>query len=56
MKILDKANLAKILPAAIFGLGLLTTVLTNKNSAIEREMLKDELKEELLKELTADEN
>ena len=56
VKILEKANLAKILPAAIFGLGILTTVLTNKNSAIERDMLKDELKEELLKELTADEN
>ena len=45
-----------ILLAVIFGLGLLTTVLTNKNDSIAREALKSELKEELLKELTSSEN
>lgn len=53
MKLFEKANVGKILPVAIFGLGLLTTVLTNKNSAIERETMKSELKEELLKEITS---
>ena len=56
MNILEKVQPAKILPAVIFGLGILTTVLTNKNSAIEREMLKCELRDELLKELTSNEN
>lgn len=56
MKLSDKVQLGKILPAVIFGLGILTTVLTNKNSAIEREALKSELKDELLKELTSTEN
>lgn len=56
MKNFNKANVGKILPAVIFGLGILTTVLTNKNSAIERETLKSELKDELLKELTSTEN
>lgn len=56
MKIMDKAQAGKLLPVVIFGLGILTTVLTNKNSAIEREALKDELKDELLKELTSTEN
>ena len=56
MKLFEKVNPAKLLPAAIFGLGILTTVLTNKNSALERDALKNELKEELLKELTSNEN
>ena len=56
MKILEKVNLSKLLPVAIFGLGLLTTALTNKNSEIEREMMKNELKDELLRELTSNEN
>ena len=56
MKILEKVNLSKLLPVAIFGLGLLTTALTNKNNAIEREVMKNELKDELLKELTSIEN
>ena len=56
MKLPDKAALGKVLPAVIFGLGILTTVLTNKNSAIERETMKSELKDELLKELTSTEN
>ena len=53
MKITNKLSLSKLLPVAIFGLGLLTTALTNKNSAIEREAMKNELKDELLKELTS---
>lgn len=53
MKIFEKANMSKILPVAIFGLGLLTTALTNKNSAIERDAMKSELKAELMKELTS---
>ena len=56
MKVFEKANLGKLLPIAIFGLGLLTTALTNKSNALEREAMKSELKEELLKELTSDEN
>ena len=56
MKLSNKVNAGKILPAVIFGLGLLTTVLTNKNDAIARENLKGELKAELLKELTSDKN
>lgn len=56
MKLLDKMQPAKILPVVIFGLGLLTTVLTNKNSAIERETMKSELKDEILKELISSEN
>jgi hypothetical protein len=56
MKLLGKVNAGKFLPAVIFGLGILTTVLTNKNSTIERETMKSELKDELLKELTSDEN
>lgn len=56
MKIFEKMQPAKLLPIAIFGLGILTSVLTNKNSAIEREVMKSELKEELLKELTSTEN
>ena len=51
-----KVNAGKFLPALIFGWGLLTTVLTNKNDAIARETMKSELKEELLKELTSTEN
>ena len=53
MKITNKIDLSKILPVVIFGLGLLTTALTNKNNAIEREAMKNELKEELLNELTS---
>ena len=49
-------NASKLLPVVIFGLGILTTVLSNKNSAIERETMKSELKAELLKELTSAEN
>lgn len=56
MKIMEKVNFAKLLPVAIFGLGLLTTALTNKNSAIEREAMKSELKTELMKELTSNKN
>ena len=56
MKLFNKANAGKILPVVIFGLGLLTTVLTNKNDDITREALKSELKDELLKELTSTEN
>lgn len=56
MKIFEKVNLSKFLPAAIFGLGILSSVLTNKNSAIERETMKNELRDELLKELTSNEN
>ena len=56
MKNFDKVNAGKLLPVVIFGLGILTTVLTNKNSAIERETMKNELKDELLKELTSTEN
>ena len=56
MKLLGKIKPDKLLPVAIFGLGILTSVLTNKNSAIEREVMKSELKEELLKELTSTEN
>lgn len=56
MKLLEKMQPSKLLPLAIFGLGILTTVLTNKNSAIERDAMKSELKDELLKELTSDEN
>lgn len=53
MKIKNKAGLSKVLPMIIFGLGLLTTALTNKNSDLEREAMKSELKEELIKELTS---
>lgn len=53
MKLFDKVNLGKILPVAIFGLGILTSVLTNKSNAIERENMKNELKDELLNELTS---
>lgn len=53
MKLFDKVNLGKILPIGIFGLGILTSVLTNKNNAIERENMKNELKDELLNELTS---
>lgn len=56
MKFLEKMQPSKLLPIAIFGLGILTSVLTNKNSAIEREAMKSELKDELLKELTSTEN
>jgi hypothetical protein len=56
MKLFNKANAGKLLPAVIFGLGLLTTVLTNKNDNIAREAMKSELKDELLKELTSTEN
>lgn len=56
MKLPGKAALGKVLPVVIFGLGILTTVLTNKNGAIERETMKSELKDELLKELTSTEN
>ena len=56
MKLSGNIQLGKVLPAVIFGLGLLTTVLTNKNDAIARETLKNELKDELLKELTSTEN
>lgn len=56
MKLMEKVNLSKLLPVAIFGLGLLTTALTNKNNAIEREAMKNELKNELMKELTSNEN
>lgn len=56
MKLLEKVNLGKILPPVIFGLGILSSVLANKNSAIERENMKSELKDELLKELASDEN
>ena len=56
MKLLEKVQPAKLLPAVIFGLGILTSVLTNKNSAIEREVMKSELKDEILKELTSTEN
>lgn len=56
MKLFNKANTGKILPVVIFGLGILTSVLTNKNGAIERETMKSELKDELLKELTSNEN
>lgn len=56
MKLFEKVNPAKLLPIAIFGLGILTTVLTNKNNAIEREVMKGELKDELIKELTSGEN
>jgi hypothetical protein len=56
MKLPGKEALGKVLPAVIFGLGLLTTVLTNKNDSIARETLKSELKDELLKELTSTEN
>lgn len=56
MKLSEKVNLSKLLPVAIFGLGILSSVLTNKNSAIERETMKNELKDELLKELTSNEN
>lgn len=56
MKLQGKVALGKVLPVVIFGLGILTTVLTNKNSAIERETMKSELKDELLKELTSNEN
>lgn len=56
MKLFEKVNLGKILPAAIFGLGILTSVLTNKSNAIERENMKNELKEELLNELNSDED
>ena len=56
MKLPGKEALGKVLPAVIFGLGILTTVLSNKNSAIERETMKNELKDELLKELTSNEN
>ena len=56
MKLLGKANAGKLLPVVIFGLGILTTVLTNKSSAIERETMKSELKDELLQELTSTEN
>ena len=53
MKIKNKVDLSKLLSVTIFGLGLLTTALTNKNNAIEREAMKNELKEELLKELAS---
>lgn len=56
MKLFNKVNVGKVLPAVIFGLGLLTTVLTNKNDSIARETLKGELKDELLKELTSNKN
>ena len=57
MKNINKSELGKkFLPVLIFGLGLLTTVLTNKNNDIEREAMKEELKEEIIKELTTDEN
>ena len=56
MKLFGKANNGKFLPVVIFGLGILTTVLTNKSNAIERETMKSELKDELLKELTSTEN
>lgn len=52
MKLFEKVQPAKLLPLAIFGLGILTSVLTNKNAAHEREAMKGELKEELLKELS----
>lgn len=52
MKIFEKIQPAKLLPVAIFGLGILTSILTNKNAAYEREVMKGELKEELLKELS----
>lgn len=52
MKIFEKVKPGKLLPVAIFGLGILTTVLTNKNSAMEREALKGELKKELLEEIS----
>lgn len=56
MKGLEKVKPSKLLPLAIFGLGILTTILTNKNAAHEKEVLKSELKGELLKELTSDKN
>lgn len=56
MKLFAKGNASKLLSVAIFGLGIVTTILTNKNSAIERENLKNELKDELLSELTSTEN
>lgn len=47
---------SKILPIAIFGLGILTSVLSNKNQANERNALKNELKEEIMKDLSSNNN
>lgn len=46
----NNIKLGKILPMVIFGLGILTTVLSNKNDALSREQLKNEIKEELRNE------
>ena len=49
-------NAAKLLPIAAVGLSILSTVLDNKRQANDRKALKAELKNEMLKELLADEN
>lgn len=46
-----KFDSTKILPVVIFGLGAVTTLLTNKNETIARNTMKNELKDEILKEV-----
>ena len=54
MKGFEKVKPSKLLPLAIFGLGLLTTVLNNKKDAQEKQVMKSEIKKELMKELSSD--
>lgn len=56
MKILGKLAPQKLIPIAIFGLGLITQALTNINSKNEREVMKSEIKQELIDELLSDKN
>lgn len=52
MKInMPKINAAKLVPVALVGLGLLETVLSNKKEADARNVLKNELKDEIMKEI-----
>ena len=52
MKIdMSKFNASKLVPVALVGLGLLETVLSNKKQADERNALKAELRDEIMKEI-----
>ena len=48
---MSKFNVSKLVPVALVGLGLLETVLSNKKQADERNALKNELRDEIMKEI-----
>ena len=51
--LISKVDGKKVLSVAVTGLGLALTLLNNKVESNNRQALKDELKDELLKELTS---